>query len=122
MFNSLFRISSLDDPEKTSNTETSSKQKKDEIVELEREDKLFTYDVFERPPIPMTVLFALQVNYYGTVQKAREKQLIRRDFLLFSLNIYYKVHEKAMIRNRYNRIPHPVTDTKSERDNTFEMA
>ena len=27
-----------------------------------------------------------------------------------------KVDKKAMIRNRYNRIPHPVLNTKRERD------
>ena len=33
-----------------------STKKETETVEIEREDKLFTYDVFERPPIPMTVV------------------------------------------------------------------
>ena len=32
------------------------------------------------------------------------------------LILNYKVDQKAMVRNRYNRIPHPVLNTKRERD------
>ena len=31
-----------------------------------------------------------------------------------------KVNEKAMVMNRYNRIPHPTLDTKWER-NTYNL-
>ena len=33
---------------------------------------------------------------------------------------FLKVDEKATIRNRYNRIPHPALDTKWER-NTYNL-
>ena len=39
-----------------------------------------------------------------------------QNWLIIYVEVWWKVDKKAMIRNRYNRIPHPALNTKQERD------
>ena len=65
------------------------------------------------------VHYMLTISAYVVDQMERHlQQFLNRieRWSLYNGFKFSKVDKKAMIRNRYNRIPHPVLNTERERD------
>ena len=72
----------------------------------------------EGKPLPLVLSPSRAFGTRGTLSASDGQPTFQTPATVLSLGwlLHVKVDKKAMIRSRYNRVPHPTLNTKRERD------